>query len=426
MKKILLTLSSFLSVFLCQAQWAPLNSTTTVKLNDVDFIDENYGVIVGDGNTILLTTDGGITWNDANHHNISGDVTNVTLISTDTMYVSTYDFSSATGTVYYSTDAGLSWAPVAADPGLNHRIDLEMNAPSGKLFASSSHLISSDDHGTTWDTLLSNIAGTTSTDLLHFADSQTGSLSGNISGFIGYSAYFFRTEDAGAHWYAGDPFSFPNSNALTTMCFVNADTAFAFMNQYSGWAPSAVNRLVKIFNFNLSIPSPGDTSYVFSNQMVNTTMPDYMNDARFEDSSNGLAVGNAGKIYRTTNGGTSWTVDYTDTCSSCPILKMDFENGTGYAVGANGILVKYGVTTGTPEAAAASFGIYPNPGHDVFYIKTNSAKASLEVYNAIGELITAAETGNEYRLDLSGYSKGIYFAKLTVNGKAVSKKIVLE
>jgi photosystem II stability/assembly factor-like uncharacterized protein len=426
MKKILFTISSLLSVCLCEAQWTALNSTTTVKLNDVDFIDENYGVIVGDGNTILLTNDGGLTWNDANHHNISGDVTNVTLVSRDTMFVSTYDFSSSGGSVYYTTDAGLSWTPVATDPAINHRIDLEMNAPSGKLFASPSHLISSPDYGVTWDTLLNYIAGTTSTDLLHFADSQTGSLSGNISGFVGYSAYFFRTEDAGTHWYTGDPFSFPNSNALTTMCFVNADTAFAFMNQYAGWAPSAVNRLVKIFNFNLSVPSPGDTSYVFSNQMVNTTMPDYMNDARFEDSSNGLAVGNAGKIYRTTNGGTSWTVDYADTCTSCPILKLDFANGTGYAVGANGILVKYGVTTGIPEAAAASFSVYPNPGRDLFQIRTGAAKASLEVYNSIGELITAVETGNEYKLDLSGYAKGIYFAKLTVNGKAVSKKIVLE
>jgi photosystem II stability/assembly factor-like uncharacterized protein len=428
MKKILLLISSFLSISLCQAQWAPLNSTTSATLRDVDFSDEYYGVIVGDGNTILLTTDGGVSWNDINHHSISGDVYNVKVLHTDTVFVSTYDYNSAITAIYMTENTGATWSLVATDSTTNHRADLETNAPANRLFVSGSNLISSGDYGSSWDTLLNYVAGTTSTELLHFADSQTGHLSGNISGFIGYSAYFFRTADGGHRWYAGDPFSFPNSDALTTMCFVNADTSYAFMNQYAGWAPSATNRLVRMYNFNM-VASPGDTTFTFGSAIVNNAMPDYMNDARFEDARNGLALGNAGKIYRTVNGGSVWTVDYADTCSTCAILKMDFENGVGYAVGENGMLVKYDMATGINNVSnvGPSLSVYPNPGTGVFMIRSGgTAKAILEVYTATGEKILGTTATNEYRLDLSGYAKGMYFAKLSINGKQTVKKIILE
>lgn len=426
MKKILLTLSSLFAVGLCEAQWTPLNSTTTVTLNDVDFYDDTYGVIVGSANTILLTANGGINWTDINNHNISGDVYSVKIIAPDTIFVTTYDNNTATGVVYVTNNTGLTWTPVATDPTLNRPVDLETNALHGKLFASPGSLLSTNDYGTSWDTLVGGIAGTTSAQLLHFADSQTGHLSGNISGFITYSAYFFRTEDGGTHWYPGDVFSFPNSNAHTAMCFVNADTSYIFMNQYAGFMPSATNRLVRLYNFNLSIPTPGDTSYTFSSTIVNSAMPDYINDGRFENAMNGLALGNAGKIYRTVNGGSSWTVDYADTCSTCALLKMDFENGTGYAVGENGMLVKYGVSTGINQPEnEIPVTIYPNPGTGVFMLKLNSPdKTLVEVLDPLGRKVLSQQAAGECKIDLSGYAKGVYIVK--INGGEAAKKIVIQ
>jgi photosystem II stability/assembly factor-like uncharacterized protein len=430
MKKILLAISALYMAGVCNAQqqWTPLNSTTTEPLNDVDFLDPNYGVIVGNHSTILLTTDGGSTWSDINNANISGDVFNVRVQGVDTIFVSIYDWSIASGTVYYTSNGGVSWTPVAIDNALNHRIDLEARPPFSELYVSASNLMMTNNAGTTWDTLLTNIGGTTSTDLLRFADSQTGSLSGNISGFVGYSAYFFMTTNGGANWYRGESTLFPNADAHTTMSFANADTAYFFMNQYAGWAPGPLNRLVRVWNFNQSVPFPGDTVYTFSSAIVDT-LPDYMNDARFENTMDGLALGNNGKIYRTVNGGTSWTVDYADTCATCPLMKMDFEGGVGYAVGGSGILVKYDTPTGVKNENANELNctVYPNPSQGIVKIKWASAEPALvEVTDVLGNVVSSSVMQSGVAIDLSGQAKGVYFIQLTAKGKVITKKIVIE
>lgn len=415
---------------MAQAQWTPLNSTTTQTLNDVDFLDQNYGVIVGNAGTILLTTDGGMTWNDICYHNISGDVYNVKVTGVDTIFVSNWDWAIATGIIYYTTNAGLNWNTVAVDATMNHRIDLETKPVNTDIFASTSYLVSSANAGATWDTLVSNIAGTVSADLLRFSDNQTGSLSGNVSGFIGYSAYFYMTRN-GTNWYRGESTMFPNADAHTTMCFAGSDTAYFFMNQYAGWSPGPLNRLVRTWNFNQTVQFGNDTVYTFSSAIVDT-LPDFMNDARFETTMNGLALGNNGKIYRTVNGGTSWTIDYADTCATCPLLKMDFENGVGYAVGESGILVKYDVTTDVTEKENTdelTCTIYPNPSQGIIKIKTASTEpVVVEVADVLGNIIIASSvmSGNTATIDMSGEAKGLYFVHLSAKGRVATKKIVVE
>jgi photosystem II stability/assembly factor-like uncharacterized protein len=427
MKKILTTVC-LLSSGILAAQWTPLNSTTIAQLNDVDFLTENYGVIVGEGGTILHTTDGGATWADINHHNISGDVFNVLVKGTDTVYISTYDWNTATGVVYRTYNLGLSWTPIATDATTNHRVDLEQNMTGGHIFASNSSLLRTDDLGSTWDTLRTNIAGMLSTDLIKFADSQTGQLSGNQSGFIGYSAQFFRTED-GSHWYPGNSANFLNSDALTTMAFTDDDTAYIFMNQYAGFAPSAINRLVRITNFNLTIPSPGDTTYTFVSSMVNTAMPDYMNDAYFMNSNKGFAFGNAGIIYVTNDAGTTWTIDHNTGCSTCPILKSDFVNTTGYAVGSNGALIKYTQSTTGLSAISSDklFNVFPNPATDKLTVNaTNSDGQMIIVRDVKGRTLETRNVSSfPYEMNLGELPAGTYFLEIrNANGESSHARFI--
>ncbi|MBI3189421.1 MAG: hypothetical protein HYZ33_02115, partial [Ignavibacteriales bacterium] len=52
--------------------WRIIPSGTTVNLNAVGFFDENIAVAVGDSNTILRSTDGGVTWNPAEIDTVAG------------------------------------------------------------------------------------------------------------------------------------------------------------------------------------------------------------------------------------------------------------------------------------------------------------------------------------------------------------------
>lgn len=73
--------------------------------------------------------------------------------------------------------------------------------------------------------------------------------------------------------------------------------------------------------------------------------------------------------------------------------------------------------------------VFPNPSTGIFTIQTTNGEqlSSLEVYNAFGELIyqTDGLERNEFSIDLSGNSSGIYFLKLRDNNKVYSRKILL-
>ncbi len=63
MKTVLQTLLFLLLVNqICFAQWYQQNSGTAVNLNSVYFENANNGWAVGDGGTIIRTTNGGTNW----------------------------------------------------------------------------------------------------------------------------------------------------------------------------------------------------------------------------------------------------------------------------------------------------------------------------------------------------------------------------
>jgi hypothetical protein len=74
--------------------------------------------------------------------------------------------------------------------------------------------------------------------------------------------------------------------------------------------------------------------------------------------------------------------------------------------------------------------VYPNPGTGLFTVNVNQSSAGvLEVYNVLGNKVQSillnANTVN-YKLDLSGYTKGIYMLNMISGDQRYSKKIILE
>ena len=76
------------------------------------------------------------------------------------------------------------------------------------------------------------------------------------------------------------------------------------------------------------------------------------------------------------------------------------------------------------------FLIYPNPSSDIFNIRrmnTTGENMSIKVYDLMGKLISQDENINDanYKLNLKGVSKGIYFLQVKINNKRMVKKLVL-
>jgi hypothetical protein len=63
------------------------------------------------------------------------------------------------------------------------------------------------------------------------------------------------------------------------------------------------------------------------------------------------------------------------------------------------------------------FILYPNPSNSLFNFKETKNLKQVEVYNLLGEQILAQ--GNQKQINLSGFAKGIYYAR--INGEVVVK-----
>lgn len=92
--------------------------------------------------------------------------------------------------------------------------------------------------------------------------------------------------------------------------------------------------------------------------------------------------------------------------------------------------VTIGITASTNDI---DFDVYPNPTAGSVYVNGKLDKAdlvSLEVYNAIGEMVFTEELGHiatiSGSIDMSKYSNGIYFIRLTAGERTSMSRVVLE
>jgi len=69
------------------------------------------------------------------------------------------------------------------------------------------------------------------------------------------------------------------------------------------------------------------------------------------------------------------------------------------------------------------FNIYPNPTYDYITIEIlSNQKQSIRIYSASGRLLLSKETSGELLIDVSAWSRGIYF--ISLNGE--SKRLIVE
>jgi hypothetical protein len=83
-------------------------------------------------------------------------------------------------------------------------------------------------------------------------------------------------------------------------------------------------------------------------------------------------------------------------------------------------------TVSTDESLIAGIQIYPNPTTGIVYIHSETPIEEVVAYNAMGrQVITQSVNDSEIKLDLSQFSKGVYFIRMKVGDKILIQKIIL-
>ncbi len=378
------------------------NSVTATyrTIEDIDFYDENHGVIVGGMGIVALTADGGASW-------VYPDAV-VALIGTTELKSCVYHSSGniwicgSSGTIIYSPDHGVNWS--TQNGGLNTILyGMSMNEAGTGFIAcnkgtpSQSKILKTNDFGASWTIVNLTVGDNPSI----YNVRQFGSkvvLVGDY-GYLGYS------DDNGETWtnhsYAAGPSTSDELHDVVMMGDVGYAVGWNYriIKTTDGWATySAVNHnfsasymegIVQSATGNLvacgwqgtlsisndgaitwedSVPNAvdlwklsmidantwfiaGDKGNILKTNdggqtLIKKKIPgfdDILYSCHFFDTNTGLVSGKTiGKIYRTTDGGDNWSF-YTVPGVSSTKFYYDFfffDDLFGYAVGVGGKVVK--------------------------------------------------------------------------------------
>ncbi|HEY5533342.1 MAG TPA: YCF48-related protein [Ignavibacteria bacterium] len=400
----------------CPAQWVQQNSGTNYPLWDIFFTSAETGWIAADSSyhgKLLKTTNSGENWISQNYGSNKG-LWGIYFINQNTGWV-VGDY----GVIIKTTNAGQNWMVQNIDTTEFFNQVFFLNSATGWITGNS--LYKTTDGGNNW---IKNPQITTCW-AVYFQSENTG--------FVTlYYSRILRTTNGGSNWdliYSGDFHTF-----LKYIYFNNANT---------GW-----------------IAGEGSSSGILktTNRGLNWTsvFHDSFNSVYFKDVNTGWAAGT--QMYKTTNSGVNWVIQnlpqpYYD------VTSMTFTNdSTGWAVGQGGKIFKTtngGVwVTQIGSEVPAKYSLYqnyPNPFNPVTKIKFEvppdvksqtqdgyfplrrgvGGMTSLKVFDILGREVTTLVNEKlnpgTYEVDwnASQYSSGIYFYQLRAGEFSETKKLIL-
>lgn len=269
MKKFISTLLVSFFAMTVFAQWYWVNPTPIgANLNDIAFTNDKTGYVVGQGGTILKTTDMGEKW----EYMSSGQLINYNMVHfTDehTGYV-----TGGGGFMMKTTDSGETWARL--ETGMTHTAYnmhwIDNN--TGFLCGGIRELLKTTDGGLTWNNVYpDSVFYSGYVYAVHFPTALIGYASGSIGTVL-------KTIDGGNTWIAttSEPML-----ELKDIFFINADTGFVAGDQ---------GYFARTFN--------GGASWEDCNSPVISA-----NKLYFTDYLTGFAI-SYGRLMKTTDGGVSW------------------------------------------------------------------------------------------------------------------------
>ena len=321
----------FLGGLRAEAQWSAVNSGTTSSLRGVYLLDSKVGYSVGDSGTILKSTDAGMTWNA------------LTSGTTKALY-DVYFFNDAegvtvgdSGLILRTTDGGANWATVASGVRDSLR-SVSFSGANGICGGLSQDILYSSDSGASWHVSQKGFFGG------GFFGAQMlsptlGVVTGQNSIFQGLQG---TTVDAGVHW-TFHPFYFNGNEG-------SADDIF-FFDDMTGVSSGV------LFDGTGAIARTGNGGTDWNS----TIFPQGMQGIDFPKPESGFAVGFVGTILKSNDLGLTWSAQTSRTFFD--LFDVHFANDglTGVAVGDAGTILR--TTNGGQEGGLELVAAVSRKGH---------------------------------------------------------------
>lgn len=409
MKKIKLCLSVYLLFFLCttiNAQtWWPQTSTTTVKLYNINFFDNNLGYAFGDTlSTMVKTTNSGAIWTGLSPAFTNADLRSSSFLNSNTVVaVGIHDVVGGKGVVMKTSNGGVSWS---ADTSIAEQLfDVSFaNSTDGWISGENGYIARTTNGGTNWLQLTTG----TGEDIfsVYFVNANEGWAVGTVN----VNAVILHTTNAGTNWTP------QNSGLLSQLSSV------FFINNSTGWAVGAGGNII----------ATTDSGTTWTPQTSGITNDLF--DVYFLDTNKGWAVGGAGTVLKTTNGGINWTLETSGTTTDINSITMR-NDSLGWFCGDGGEIRVYAMN---PPLAINEIDkwnidieVYPNPSNEWLRIdlKNYNKDWSFALYDITGRLVLDKNQINENSIVIkkNRITSGQYLLKVVnTQGQIHTEKIIFE
>ena len=403
-----------LNLNLTLSDWLNQPTGTTSNLNDIGFFDKDFGIVVGDGGSILRTINAGENWNA--EPNLTQYNLNALSLITIGPHAGWGIAGGDNGTLLYSTDYGDNWSVFPVSPSTYNVVDLTFLSPTigyATLPGSRVAIYSGSGVGS-WS--IKSISGVgefksiwsnsdaTSIFIVGTQDSIVKSLGTFQSGTIqiltrrsplysvfvkstsiiavGQGSIIFRSTDT-TNWFTVDPL-------VTDKNF----RSIFFPSASIGWIVGSDGSIRKTINDGVSWTS--QTSGVSAT----------LSSVHFIDNNIGLAGGDSGTIIWTENGGSNW---YSH-------KKLDGTNWTNNKINSVSLVSHTGLST---KIAVGNSGTILR-GDPSKYKVINT----IGNFQAVGVLVNG--TYNNVTIDstTSTYGTGATFNIFISNGSIISISVV--
>jgi len=399
----------------------PLLSYT---FQDVCFVDKDRGFAVGGWlymhlngyGDVFITNDGGKTW-EVN-------------FSTGQRIESCFFVNPATGfalgrviecnsDIYKTIDSGKSWEKIHVKDGDGFAFEgldiCFVNEENGWAVGDYGKILKTEDCGENWT--FQNSGTDESLQSVYFIDENNGWTVGDGGLIVKY------TEEN--QW-----------QVQSTITDLPLNKVF-FSDEYHGWIAGGYfdedNVYLRLFK-----TEDGGDSWEMSNFVYQ------INDIFFEDNLHGWVVGNDtsynGTILETEDGGNTWNVIVEGL--SAPLNAIHFKDGYGWAVGGNGLILRYNGLTWIedkliPHKVPYKYELsqnYPNPFNPTTVISWQLAVGSnveLSVYNLLGQKIQTLFNKpipagyHEVEFNAQNLSSGVYLYRIEAGEWQDVKKMLL-
>ena len=293
-----------------QFDWTVQPVAVTGAITDIFFVNSTTGWAIGD-ELVMATSNGGADWPTVPVTKLPAKLNGAYFIDMDRGWMVGGESGSETGEVFVSQQGG-AYPEVqkTVDNPLNSVFFLDSNF--GWAIGENGVAIKTDDGGVNWTPL--NIAGAPELFDLHFLDSENGWVVTDNGGL-------YRTSD-GLNLIAQDV------EAEFTL------RAIHFVDTLHGWACGDENTILRRHL------EAGNTVVWSSLSVAEEPGATDWSDIYFLNSQTGWLIGSEGKIYKTTDGGITWTRETVNFREDLNAIHMVSES-KGWIAADQGVILTY-------------------------------------------------------------------------------------